>query len=401
MGLLEDLRVLSEQVKKRQNQVKGEEATKQALILPFLQVLGYDIYDPTELQPEYTADFAKTGTKEKVDYALYLRGAPVIFIEAKAVGTAVEDHSGQLARYFNATPSVKTGIITNGTLYRFFTDLQEPNIMSQSPFFEFDITSFTEREVDTVRLFTKDAYDANTMHTAAEDIIYVGKLTALVGELLRSPSESFVRFLLGEIDITAGKRLTAKVVERFIPVIRKAIQTNLLEMATRSIRLETEVPQLAAVVPITTPAPAPVPADIINEKDPRIITTAEEIEGFELIKKWVGESAQASKYPIVYKDSLSYFAIHLQASSHAWFFRLFTDGKRKALVTRLPVDTVKMLCPGFEVDAYPNGGAVSRIYIASIKEIEKLRTLIIFGYEDAVKRREAGKDDSSSGGSSV
>lgn len=392
MGLFEELRGLSEQIKKRATVVKGEEATKQALIVPFLAALGYDVYDPTELQPEYTADFAKTGTKEKVDYAIHLRGAPAIFIEAKVVGAELEDHSGQLARYFNATPSVKTAIITNGTGYRFFTDLQEPNIMSVKAFFEFDITSFTERDIETLRLFTKEAYDANAIHTAAEDIIYVGKLTDLVGDLLRNPSESFVRFLLGEVDL-AGKRLTAKVVERFIPVVRKAIQTTLLEMATRSIRLETqEQPKLAVVTPLP-PAPAPVPEPIVSEKDSRIITTAEELEAFEIIKKWCAESWYFGKYPIVYKDSIQYFTVHLQGSIFAWFLRLFAESKRKALVTRLPVETAKLLCPGFEVEAAPASVGVSRIYISGVKDIEKFRPLVIAAYEDAAKKRDSGKEE--------
>jgi predicted type IV restriction endonuclease len=389
MGLFDELKLLSEQIRKRQTQIKGEEATKQALILPFLAVMGYDVYDPTEVLPEYHADFAQKGVKEKVDYLLSLKGVPSIFIEAKAVGAVCEDHSGQLARYFNATPTVKLGVITNGTLYQFFTEA-EPNMMAAVPFFVFNTLDFSERDVDTLRLFSKDSYDPAALRGAAEDIIYVGKLTSLVGDLLRSPSEAFVRFLLGEVDVTAGKRLTSKVVERFIPTVRKAIQTNLLEMATRSIRLETsEAPQLALVSPITA-ALEFVP--IVNEKDARIVTTAEELEAFEIVKKWVAESAQAAKFPIVYKDSLNYLAIHLQVSSLAWFLRLQFDSKKKGVATRLPVETVKMLAPGFEVEAFVTSTSVSRLFVTTVKDLEKLRTLVMFAYEDAVKKRESSKD---------
>ena len=119
MGLYEDLRNLAEQIKKRQAHVKGEEATKQALVLPFLQVLGFDIYDPTEVKPEYIADFAKKksgGQFEKIDYAITLKGEPAIFVECKAVDVAVEDHDGQLARYFNSTPSVPPNIRRLGSV---------------------------------------------------------------------------------------------------------------------------------------------------------------------------------------------------------------------------------------------------------------------------------------------
>jgi hypothetical protein len=403
MGLFDDLKNLSEQVKRRQAHIKGEEATKQALILPFLQVLGYDVYDPTELQPEYVADFAKkksNGQMEKVDYAIRLGGVPAIFIEAKAVDVPTEAHDAQLARYFNATPSVKTGVLTNGLKYRFFTDLQEPNIMSESPFFEFDILSFTERDVDTLRLFTKDSYDAGAVHASAEELIYVGKLTALVGELLRNPSESFVRFLLGEIDIVAGKRLTAKVIERFIPVVRKSIQTTLLEMATRSIRLETEEPKLAVVTPIPAPAPAPAPAatdapPATGEGNSKVITTAEELEGLDLVKKLCADSSWSAKYPVLHKDSQNYFSM-MVGHTRGWFLRLFSDSKRKAVVTRLSVERAAMLSPGFEVEAAPTGFGTSRVYLSGVKDLEKLRALVISAYEDAVKRLESGEDEGGS-----
>lgn len=157
MGLFEDLRQLSEQVKKRQGHITGEEATKQALVLPFLQALGYDVYDPQEVRPEYIADFAKrksSGQFEKIDYALYVKGELGIFVECKPIGSKPEDHDGQLARYFNATPSVRVGVLTNGLCYRFFTDLQAPNLMDSEPFLEFSILSVSERDADMVKAFT-------------------------------------------------------------------------------------------------------------------------------------------------------------------------------------------------------------------------------------------------------
>ncbi|MBL8681621.1 MAG: type I restriction enzyme HsdR N-terminal domain-containing protein [Myxococcales bacterium] len=126
MGFVDELRALSEQVKRRLANVKSEEATKQALILPFFQVLGYDIYDPSEVQPEYVADFAKkksNGTFEKVDYAVLRAGVPVMLVECKVAGSEPQDADGQLARYFNATTTVKVGVVTNGTRYRRFGSL--------------------------------------------------------------------------------------------------------------------------------------------------------------------------------------------------------------------------------------------------------------------------------------
>lgn len=397
MGLNEDLRQLSEQVKKRQAFIKGEEATKQALILPFLQVLGYDIYDPTETQPEYVADFAKKrgGVLEKVDYALHLKGQPAIFIECKAADMAPEDHDGQLARYFNATPSVRIAIVTNGIRYRFFTDLQAQNMMDSSPFMEFNILSFTEREVELLRPFTKDAFNSESIQVHAEEIIFVGKVTALINELLRNPSESFVRFLLAEVELVSG-RVTRNVVERFIPIVKKAIQTTLLDMMTKSIQQEIAQPN----VPVAAPVPAPpsstaealqaTAAAVEPSSAAQIETTEVELEIFRNVQRLCAESPV--KQTVSYKDSASYFGINLGKVT-SWFLRVFTNGKKKSLVTRIPIEQASMLAKGFEVEATPESLGKSRVYFNAPSDIEKLRALVLVAYEDEVKRQSSPTPD--------
>jgi hypothetical protein len=402
MGLLDDLRRLGEQVRKRQALIKGEEATKNALILPFLGVLGYDVFDPSEVQPEYVADFAKKrsgGPSEKVDYAIHLNAAPVMFFECKAADVDPTHHSGQLARYFNATPSVKVAIVTNGIKYLFFTDLEEQNIMGDKPFFEFDVLNFSERDVETLESFTKSKFDAATVRTRAEDIIYTGKVTTYVNELLRNPSESFTRFLLGEIDITTGK-LTAKRVEKFVPIVRKAIQATLLDMATRSIKGETQ--EAPAAPPPAPPAAIPVtpamPTGTIPSADGKsgIVTTAEELEAFEIVKRICGDSASTEKWPVAYKDAASYFGINI-GRPKKWFMRLYFDSRRKALVSKVPLERATLLAPGFELDAPPEGVGKSRVYVSGTKDLDRLRPLILLAYEDEVKRAESGAADEEDG----
>ena len=90
---------------------KGEQATKQSLVLPLIDALGYDIWDASEVCPEYEADFAikKLGQKEKVDIAVIFDSHPRIYIETKPIDESLDGHEGQLARYFNATQSVTLG----------------------------------------------------------------------------------------------------------------------------------------------------------------------------------------------------------------------------------------------------------------------------------------------------
>ncbi len=417
MGLYEDLRNLAEQIKKRQSHVKGEEATKQALVLPFLQLLGFDIYDPTEVKPEYIADFAKkksSGQFEKIDYAITLKGEPAIFVECKAVDVAVEDHDGQLARYFNSTPSVKLGVLTNGIQYRLFTDLRNQNIMDTTPFLEFNILRVTEREADLIRPFTKESFNSAIIQRHAEEIISLEKVTAMINELLRNPSENFIRFILSELELVGG-RVTANVVSRFEPIVKKSIQTALLGMMTKSIQQEIATTQSPSVSsgaePLRgatdkTPTPfavdgtakaagAPKPA-IQNHTDgegttaPGAETTDDEKEIFAALKRICGDSSL--KVPIRYKDGSNFFAVNL-GPTRTWFLRLFAGSRRKSFVARLPIAQVEPLIPGFQLESVTDNPDKTRVYFTSVSDVERLRPLILKLYEEAVRRQQSGAAD--------
>jgi predicted type IV restriction endonuclease len=90
----------------RAGRAQSEEATKQFLILPFLQLLGYDPLDPDEVIPEADASFSDK-FKNRVDYAISKEGIPVIAVEAKKVGSLSEANRGELKGYYNAVPTVK------------------------------------------------------------------------------------------------------------------------------------------------------------------------------------------------------------------------------------------------------------------------------------------------------
>jgi hypothetical protein len=208
-------------------------------ILPFLSALGYDIYDPTEVMPEYVADFAikKAGQFEKVDYALAINGTIVMLVEAKARGQKAEAHDGQLSRYFNGFLKTKVAIVTNGIEYRFFTDLRDKNFMDKEPFFSFNVLQYEPKDIENLKFFHRDNFDAAAINRHAEEMVYVKGMTQLIGNLLRSPSEEFVRFLvteLGKVSLSyeIQGRITGKVIEKFEPIVKKSIQISLLELMT-------------------------------------------------------------------------------------------------------------------------------------------------------------------------
>lgn len=430
-ALYDSLQRLADQVRKRLPHVRGEEATKQALILPFLSALGYDIYDPTEVRPEYVADFAKKrsgGPAEKVDYAIHLGGTPVILIEAKAADVDLVQHSGQLARYFNATPSCPVAVLGNGTRYLFFTDLEEKNILSEKPFFELDMLGFTESDAEILEGFTRDRFNPATVREQAEDIIYTSKISGYISNALRSPTEAFTRFVLSEVGVFAGKKVTAKVVEKFTPTIRRAIQAALLDMATRSIKEQSDVrPETTAAPPpraappedkpvekavdkasekpaakpadkpaaksTEKPADKPVEAPAAKPADKpaeppasNIVTTGEELEALDIISSICADSTLASIAPILHKDTASWFTIST-ISIRRWFVRLYFNQKRRSILTNVAPERTRILCPGFETDG-------SRVYLSAVKDLHRLRPLLLFAYEEALRQKEpAGSDD--------
>jgi predicted type IV restriction endonuclease len=389
MGFSEDIAKLSEQVRKRADQVNGEEATKMSLIVPFLSTLGYDVYDPDEVKPEYVADFAikKAGQYEKVDYALAINGAIVMLVEAKARGQKVEAHDGQLSRYFNGLLTTKVGIVTNGVEYRFFTDLRDKNVMDKEPFFCFNVLEYNVKDIDNLKLFHRDNFDVASINKYAEEIVYVKAMTQLVGNLLRSPSDEFVRFLVTELGTVAPNyeiqsRITGKVVEKFKPIVKKSIQGSLVELMTRSLSQEilqtndfehdSEVQEIESEEVVESQD---------SGEDSKIITTDEEIKAFEKIKAIISET-ESYKYEIQYKDTVSYFGINLGKATW-WFLRLYLSSSKKTFIARLSIDEAKSLAPEFVIQEVPAsfGESASKVIISSLDDLDKLTPLIRKCYE--------------------
>ncbi|PZO45110.1 MAG: restriction endonuclease subunit R [Pseudanabaena frigida] len=367
MAFTEDIAKLSEQVRKRLEHIQGEEATKQALILPFFTSLGYDIYDPTEVKPEYISDAAtkRAGQFEKVDYAIRLNNAVVMVVEAKAVNEKLVSHDGQLRRYFTWTETAKVGIVTNGKEYRFFTDLRAENIMDEDPFFSFNILDYTPKDLENLKFFHRDNFDPAAITYHAEEIVYTKGITKQVSELLRNPSEDFIRLLLGAANLT-DSRITKNVIEKFKPIVKKSIQNSLVDLISISLNQEIQAEPEVSLTEITLDPPI----DSTETSASKIITTPEELEAFAKIQSFC-------KPEISHKDTASYFSIHL-GNSTWWFVRLYFSNKKKNIIVRLPLEETKPLANNLEVQDCSGhiGSAATRVYISSINDLDQLAPLI-------------------------
>ena len=170
MGFNEDLKQLAERVVSLRESISTEEATKMSMILPFFQLLGYDVFNPSEFCPEYTADIGvKKG--EKVDYAILIDNTPQILIECKWCGESLSKHGSQLFRYFG-TSQAKFGILTNGLTYQFLTDLDEVNKMDLTPFLEIHLDNLKDAQINELKKFSKEIFDKDSIFSTASDLKY-------------------------------------------------------------------------------------------------------------------------------------------------------------------------------------------------------------------------------------
>lgn len=320
MDLIDQLKALASRISATKDIIQTEEATKNAMIMPFIQILGYNVFDPTEVTPELIAD---VGTKkgEKVDYAILSDGKPIILFECKKSGGDLSiNHAGQLFRYFHVT-AARFGVLTNGLTYKFFTDLEQANKMDEKPFFEFNILDFKERDVDELKKFAKTLFDVDTILTTANDLKYTRAIQSRLAEWMLNPSEEFVRLL--SADLLGGKRFTPAVKDQFTIITKRAFEQLLGERINDRLK--------GAMTPETSPAQevAPVipPEGVIENP---LIITPEEIEGLHIIRAILRDVVNPRR--IVMRDSQSYCAILLDDNNRKPVCRLrFNNTERLAV----------------------------------------------------------------------
>ena len=196
---LKDLQDLAQQATEHRDLfANNEQSVKTSLVLPFIGGLGYDYLSPTEVIAEYTADVGiKRG--EKVDYAVMRDGEPIILFECKALSNALGvSEISQLFRYFQST-NAAIGVLTNGVIYKFFSDLIDAGRMDDTPFMEVDIRCATEDDIVELGRFSKDIFDADGIKSAVINAKRVSVLKEYLGSAYERPDDEFARLLLRKL----------------------------------------------------------------------------------------------------------------------------------------------------------------------------------------------------------
>lgn len=340
MEFIESLKQFSERVTMLKDTISTEESTKMSLVVPLFQLLGYDVFNPSEFCPEYIADVGiKKG--EKVDYAILEDGQPTILIECKSCSDQLDKHSSQLFRYFG-TSSAKFVILTNGIIYRFYTDLEESNKMDLVPFLEINMLQLKDSSINELKKFCKDNFDKDKIFSTAEELKYSSLIKGVLLKEFESPSDDFVRFIL--TDIYDGQK-NQRVIEKFAPVVKRAFSALVNEIVNSKI---------SSALSADSEEDAEENVNV-EEEIPvsKIVTTEEEIEGFYIIRGLLAGIVPVED--IVYRDTESYFGI------------LYTNNNRKP-ICRLNLDTKnkQLLIPD-------ENKKFDRIYIQSLNDIYQYR----------------------------
>jgi len=311
------IKSVSKRVDLLRDSLKTEEATKNSLIMPFFQILGYDVFNPLEFIPEYTADVGiKKG--ERVDYAIVISGKLQILVEAKAIDQNLNNHDSQLFRYFGTTDA-KFGILTNGDEYRFFTDLDDQNKMDSEPFLTIKLSAIRDTQITELFRFAKENFDEDSISSSASTLKYTNQFKDYLTAEMKHVDEDFVRFILQTV---FNQRATQANIELFTPIIKAGFNQAVQEQV--SDKLSTA---LNTSVDTSSSSDSPDNNLEANEDaDSEIVTTPAEIEAYTIVKLVLKDVIDESR--VFYRDNKSYFNVLIDDNIRRWVVRVFFNNSK-------------------------------------------------------------------------
>lgn len=313
------LEQLHSRVDSLKDQINTEEATKNAFVMPFIQILGYDIFNPTEVIPEFICDI---GTKkgEKIDYVIKKDGVPILIIECKHWKENVDAHNSQLHRYYHVSKS-RFGVLTNGHIYNFYADLEKPNIMDDKPFFTLDLSNLKDSNIKILEKFTKNGYNLEGILDSAEGLKYIKAIRNEFERELKDPSDEMVKILVNKF---FDKPLTATRMLAFKEYTRKAFTNSINESINHRLKNALNINE---TVPVKNSSKLESIDD--NVEAPKFITTDEEIEGSQIVKAILREMLPSTR--IAFRDTQSYFGVLLDDNNRKPICRLHFNSANKYL----------------------------------------------------------------------
>ena len=339
MELKNSLSQLASRASQLKDKLMTEEATKNALIMPFLQALGYDVFNPLEVVPEMDCDINKK-KGEKIDYAIIKDGEPIMVIECKHWQQDLDIHKAQLSRYFVATKA-KFGILTNGIVYRVYTELVNPDLMDEIPFLVFDIEHLRDSQIESIKKFSKEDFDIEKIMGSANELKYMTELKKLIKDIIENPTPDFVKSLAK--NIYSGK-FTENVLTQFSELVRKAAASYINDRIAERLNIAVKTAEEDQKQTDTQKVEIP------GSKKQEIVTTQEEQEAYYTIKAIL--RAKVAGERVFMRDAMSYCAIILDDNNRKNICRLYFNNENNLRIEFVDAD-----------------GNSERIHIDSIDEI--------------------------------
>ncbi|HET6402739.1 MAG TPA: type I restriction endonuclease [Candidatus Kapabacteria bacterium] len=317
MDFKDQLKQISDKIARMKDNVLTEEATKNAFVLPFIQCLGYDVFDPSEVVPEFICDIP-TKKGEKIDFAIFMEGKPMILIECKHWASDLNLHDGQLLRYYTVSKA-RLGILTNGITYRFYTDLVSLNVMDDKPFFEIRIDDLKEQQIEKLKEFQKGVFSLETILSTASELKYTNELRNIILQEIHDPSDDFTRYFTRSV-YPSSKQITTKVLEQFKPLVKDAFAqyiNDTISERLKSVLNKQQQEEKAKVV---------AEQQSHDGEEVPLRETPDEAESFMIVKAICRAKVESSR--IQFRNSHSYFSILLDDNNRKPICRLhFKGGK--------------------------------------------------------------------------
>ena len=337
MDFKDQLKQLSARIDKVKDNIATEEATKNAFIMPFIQTLGYDVFDPTEVVPELDCDLVKK-KGEKIDYAIQKDGETIMLFECKHWQQDLDLHETQLARYF-VSSKAKFGVLTNGIEYRFYSDLSRPNLMDDTPFLVVDMLNLKDDQITALRQFHKSYFDLEGILSSASQLKYMSSLKNIIRDEFQNPSEELVSMLAKRV---YDGRVTKNVIEQFTDLVKKSLVDYINDAIADRLNIAMATTEVKSERTATTEIS--IPQEEVVE-DNKIVTTEEELEGFFIVKAILRNTIQGER--IFYRDLQSYFAIIIDDNNRKTICRLYFNNPDHKYIAIIKADKSEV-CYGID-----------------------------------------------------
>jgi len=204
--------------KKRVSDFPDEAATKQAIILRLLSLLGWDAFNIDEVKPEYIV------AEGRVDYSLRIGGKDKVFIEAKKAGEELDGHEEQLLAY-SFKKGIKIAVLTNGFEWWFYLPLNEGS-WEQRKFYTIDVLQ--QESSDVVSKFadflSKDNVNNEKALENAEGVYKSQQKKNILKEslpkawqrLISEPDDRLTDLITNKTEEICGYKADVEMVEQFL-----------------------------------------------------------------------------------------------------------------------------------------------------------------------------------------